>query len=127
MIQQPFTKTTKQPMSINLGKGPFMQKALQTDTIHFLVTQKPLEIIRWAAYKFYKTTQRPGVAEQHIAKSPDPNGSGLLRFIYVRFKFWRLIGYTTTCCAPPQVKSFIYSLSTWDISQLTFCDQSPFF
>jgi len=56
MIKQLFTKTKKQPMSINLVKGHFMQTALQTDTIHFVNTQKPLEIIRWAAYKFYKTT-----------------------------------------------------------------------
>ena len=42
-------------MSINLGKGSYMQTALQTETKHFLVTQKPFEIIRWATYKFYKT------------------------------------------------------------------------
>ena len=54
MIKQPFTKIQEIPF--NLGKRPFMQTALQTDTIHFVNTQKPLEIIRWAAYKFYKTT-----------------------------------------------------------------------
>ena len=35
--------------------GPFVQTALQTDTIPFLITQKPLAIIQWATYKFYKT------------------------------------------------------------------------
>ncbi len=29
-----------------------------------------------------------GVAEQLRAKSPDPNGSGLLRFIFPLFFFW---------------------------------------
>jgi len=55
MKKQLFTKTTKQSMSINLGKGPYVQTALQTDTKHFLVTQKPFGNIQWAAYKFYKT------------------------------------------------------------------------
>ena len=39
LIKQQFTKTRKQPMPINLGKEPFMQTALQTDTIHFSVTK----------------------------------------------------------------------------------------
>jgi len=37
--------------------------------------------------------QGPGVAEQRIAKSPGPNGSGLLRFILRDFFGW-LVGYT---------------------------------
>lgn len=54
------TSTSKQFLCIvnyrsHLGKVFIEQTALQTDTIHFLVTQKPLAIIRWVAYKFYKT------------------------------------------------------------------------
>ena len=56
MVMQLFTKTTKQPMSINLGKGLYVQTALQTDTIYFWLHKKPLAIIRWATYKFYKTS-----------------------------------------------------------------------
>jgi hypothetical protein len=56
MIKQPFTKTTKQPMSINLSKGPFMQRVLPTDTVQLLVEQKPVEINLEAFFKFYKTT-----------------------------------------------------------------------
>ena len=54
--KQLFMKTTKQPMSINLGKGLYVQTALQTDTIYFWLHKKPLAIIRWATYKFYKTS-----------------------------------------------------------------------
>jgi len=59
MIQQPFTKTTKQPMSINLRMGTYVQKILPTDTVQLLVEQKPVEINLGAFYKLYKTTQGP--------------------------------------------------------------------
>lgn len=58
MIKQQalFTKTKTPPLPINLGKGTYVQPALQTDIIHFFVTQKPPEIDGWATYKFYKTS-----------------------------------------------------------------------
>jgi len=54
MIKQLFTKTKTQALPINLGKGPYVQTALQTEAIHLLITQKPFEITWWATYKFYK-------------------------------------------------------------------------
>ena len=95
MIQQLFTNP--QAIPFNLGKGTYVQRVSPTDTVQLLVAQKPIEIKLWVLYKFYKITQRPGVAEQRSAKSPDPNGSGLLRFIFMRFNFLGLIGYTTKC------------------------------
>jgi hypothetical protein len=43
------------------------------------------------------TTSRQPIAEQQIAKAPDLDGSGLLRFIFVRFIFLWLIGYPIKC------------------------------
>ena len=55
MIKQLFTKTKTPSLPINLGKGNYMQAAMQTETIHRWVTQKPPQIDGWATYKFYKT------------------------------------------------------------------------
>jgi len=45
MKKQHLRKQQNNQMSINLGKGPYVQTASQTDTKHFLVAQKPFEII----------------------------------------------------------------------------------
>ena len=42
------------------------------------------------------TTSRQPIVKQRIAKSPNPNGSGLLRFNFARYIFL-LIGFTTIC------------------------------
>jgi hypothetical protein len=54
--KQLFTKTKTPSLPINLGKGNFMEAAMQTETIHRWVTQKPAEIDGWAPNKCYKTT-----------------------------------------------------------------------
>jgi hypothetical protein len=56
MIKQPFTKTKKEPLLTNLGKGTYVQTALHTYPTYLLPAQKPPGIAPWAAHKFYKTS-----------------------------------------------------------------------
>ena len=56
MIKQLFTETEKQPQSIILGKGTYVQTVLHTHHKCLLHSQKTPEINKIASSKFYKTT-----------------------------------------------------------------------
>ena len=55
MTKQLFTKTTKQPPSINLGRGAYVKTALHAHIMSTLPAQKRCKNINWVTYKCYKT------------------------------------------------------------------------